>query len=117
MFSFQGCDFSSQSCVVLQFPFIGGAGCVSYNFSSNGTGSILTLADADAQIDDNYPGNAPPIDYATCSSSNCTSTRTIALNATSGHYFFNISNPSANYVWVAVNYSTYPANSSGEACI
>ena len=88
---------------------------MNYAFISNGSSTIFTLIDLDAGNDDHYTAAFGPrvITYATCGASNCTTSRTIALNATYGHYFFNISNPGTTPVAAALNYTLYPANSSG----
>ncbi|KAK9832347.1 hypothetical protein WJX74_007368 [Apatococcus lobatus] len=92
-------------------PF-GGAACISYSFASNNSAAIVGIADADQLLDNSYPSVPARIPYTICGASNCTSSNTFALNASMGHYYFNISNPSSSFANIVLSYALYPANSS-----
>ena len=94
-------------------PF-GGAACVSYSFASNASSVTVGIADADQYLDNNYRSNPVRFSYTICGATNCTSSSTYALNASAGHYLFNISNPSNDSANVVLTYTLYPASSSGE---
>lgn len=97
-----------------QTDAFGGAACVSYSFVSNISGVSVGIADADQLLDNNYPSLPARIPYTICGNSNCTNGNTYALNASAGHYFFNISNPSSSSANFALSFMLYPANASGE---
>lgn len=97
-----------------QTDSFGGAACVSYSFASNVSSVIVGIADADQLLDNNYPALPSSIPYTICGASNCTSSSTYALNASAGHYYFNITNPSSSLANIALAYTLYPANSSGK---
>ncbi|KAK9832247.1 hypothetical protein WJX74_004144 [Apatococcus lobatus] len=90
----------------------GGAACVSYSFASNASSVTVGIADADQYLDMNYSKNPVRFPYTLCGASNCTSSNTYALNASAGHYFFNVSNPSSSIANVVLSYTLYPANAS-----
>ena len=104
------CDCQTQA--------FAGAACVSFNFTSNNPLVVVGLSDADQYYDSNYTGNYPYIAYSVCGATNCTADTTFALNATSGHYYFNISNPisnpTSNSAEANLSYATHPPGAAGE---
>ncbi len=101
-----------QPYAFMQLPAFGGAACVQYTFTSNGS-SILKLLDGDAQNDPNARGAASS-SYTSCQVPACTANSVQALNASAGHYVWNVSNQETGPVWAAITYTVYPANANGE---
>ena len=85
------------------------------DFSASSSAINLTIQDSDAYIDPDYLGDFITLPYGACTSTNCSSPFTVALNASAGHYYFNVSNyDSLNAGWAAIDYTLHGMNDPGE---
>ena len=96
---------------VVQIHAFGGAGCVTFWFTSADAGARLALADLAYAID--HPASPADDQYVWCNTINCPQPRTIPVDATVGLYYFNLTDP--NPISAALNwtYILHPKDSTG----
>ncbi len=91
---------------MLQSSAFTGAGCVTFNFSSNASSSLsTTLVDFGAF----YLSEGAP-SAGSCAGTNCTTPSTIAVKP-SKYYIFNTTNIGRGPVWSALDYILHPSTS------
>ncbi len=84
-----------------------GAGCVTYNLTSDGSSTSTDIVDYGAF----YLGHKST-SLVFCSK-NCSKQSTVSLDP-SKYYAFNTSNSGRNGVWSALDYVLHPSNSTSE---
>ena len=94
----------------MQIHAFGGAGCVTFSFTTADAAGSLTLDNLGYAID--HPATPDDYQYAWCKA-NCKQPRTIPLNASSGIYYFNLTaqeHKSAAFEWA---FTLRPSGSAG----
>ncbi len=98
-------------CIRKQSSVWTGAGCVIYNLTSNVTATFSTvLYDFGAF----YIGQQAT-NVNTCSGGACMRRITVKLDP-SKYYALNFTNTGSQGIWIALDYSLHPSNSSGKPC-
>ena len=90
-----------------------GAGCMTYNFTATAPEAILAVQDANALLSPANPSSGPALPYSICGFNNCTSPRTIALDANTGIYYINFTGSPTVDSYGLMSHTLYAANDSG----
>ena len=93
---------------MLQSEVWTGAGCVSFNLSSN----VTATSSANLVNFGDFWLGSQTATVASCSGNKCSVVSTVTLDPTS-YYAFNMTNTGLEPIWVAISFVLHPSNSSG----